>query len=167
MAASAACAQQPSAQGPAQIPKTTAKTLAGIEVTIPESGASGLLLVVIAFSHKGGTQAEDWNKRIAAAFQKDATVHFYAAADLEGVPSLVKGMVLHGMRSGTTAEEQARFLLIEKDGAKWKALVNYSAEDDAYVVLATASGSVLWQAHGAATDAAFGELQKQIEQHLK
>ncbi|MGA7854538.1 MAG: hypothetical protein WCA15_14520 [Candidatus Acidiferrales bacterium] len=134
--------------GGQQIPATQAKTLAGTSVSFPDAASGKPLLFVIGFSHKGGEQCESWNKKLSSLYLNDSRVWYYEAADFQGVPSLILKMILHGMRKEIPANQHPRFVLLESNEQEWKKLANYSAPDDAYVILASPSGRLVWQTKG-------------------
>ena len=148
--------RSPAAQ---QIPATEAKTLDGTTVSFPHEASGRPLLFVIGFSHKSSDQCEGWNKRLAPVYLKSAQVFYYQLADLTGAPSFAMKMILHGMRKQVSPEEQSRYVLLEGNDDKWKTLVSYSAPDDAYVVLTSPNGHVLWQARGPVTDPQIAALE--------
>jgi hypothetical protein len=156
----------PAASHAQQIPATQAKTLDGTAVSFPDAATGKPLLFVIGFSHKGGEQCREWNKQLAPVYLKDAHVVYYEAAVLVGVPSLVMKMILHGMRKDIPGDEQSRFVLLESNEQAWKTVANYSAPDDAYVILAIPGGHVVWQTHGAANDAQVAALQSAVAKLL-
>lgn len=141
-----------------QVPATRAEALDKSVVTFPQSNSAKPLLLLIGFSHKSQKQCNLWNARLKPAYLIDTQVAYYELADFQGVPSLVMAMILHGMRREIPRDEHAHFVLLQSDEAKWKALVNYSAPDDAYLIVADPSGRVLWQTNGALTDQKYSEL---------
>jgi hypothetical protein len=149
-----------------QIPATQAKTLDGTAVSFPDAATGKPLLFVIGFSHKGGEQCREWNKQLAPVYLKDAHVLYYEAAVLAGVPSLVMKIILHGMRKDIPGDEQSRFVLLESNDQAWKTVVDYSAPDDAYLIVANHSGHVAWQTHGAVNDAQVAALQSAVAKLL-
>lgn len=156
----------PAASHGPQIPATQAKTLDGTAVSFPDGATGKPPLFVIGFSHKGGEQCRAWNKQLAPLYLKDTRVLYYEAAVLVGVPSLVMKMILHGMREDIPSEEQSRFVLLENNDQAWKTVVNYSAPDDAYVIVANPRGHVAWQTHGAVNDAQVAALQSAVAKLL-
>jgi hypothetical protein len=93
-------------------------------------------------------------------------IDYYELADFQGGPSFVMWMILHGMRREIPKDEQSRFVVLYSNEDKWKKLVGYSAPEDAYLVVADPSGNVLWQAHGAPSDAKQTELQAVLRKQL-
>jgi ATP synthase subunit 10 len=145
--------------GGQQIPATQAQTLAGTTVSFPDVASGKPLLFVVGFSHKGGEQCEAWNKQLSPLYLNDSRVSYYEAADFQGVPSLILKMILHGMRKEIPANQHSRFVLLESNEEEWKKLANYSASDDAYVILASPGGRVVWQTKGPMDPAQLQALQ--------
>ena len=144
------------------IPPINAKALDDSQVMLPKTGSNQMLILVLGFSHKSGDYCEPWDKRLAAEFRTDAHVEYYQLPVLAGAPSFVRPMILKGMRKGVAPAEQARFVPIYDHEAEWKKLVNFSAPDDPYVLLARPDGTVVWQNHGAFSKALYGELKNAI-----
>ena len=150
-------------QGDGQvIPPINAKALDDSQVALPQAGSGQLLILVLGFSHKSGDNCATWGKRLAAEFHSDAHVEYYQVPVLAGAPSFVRPMILSGMRKGVPPTERGRFVPIYDHEAEWKKLVNFSAPDDPYVVLVWPDGSVVWQNHGAFSEALYGELKNAI-----
>jgi len=145
--------------GAQQIPVTQARAIDKSVVTFPRSDNGKPLLLLISFSHKGEKQCDRWNERLKPAQMSDPRVFYYELADFQGVPSFVMRFVLHGIRRKIPKDEWSHFVPFYADEEAWKKLVNYSAPEDAYLVVADAAGRVLWQAHGAPTDQNYAELQ--------
>ncbi|MFZ0859557.1 MAG: hypothetical protein WB781_10265 [Candidatus Sulfotelmatobacter sp.] len=145
-----------------QVPVTQAKALDKSVVTFPQSDSRKPLLLLISFSHKGEKECDSWNQRLKPAYLSEPRVAYYELADFQGVPSFVMRMVLHGMRRKVPRDEWPHFVPFFSDEEAWKKLVGYAAPEDAYLVVADASGHVLWQEHAAPTDLKYAELQAVI-----
>jgi hypothetical protein len=145
------------------IPAVNAVALDGSRVVLPNPGAQQVLILTLGFSHSSADGCESWNKRIAADYGADARVAYYQIPNLEGAPGIVIPMILHGMRRNVPAAAHAHFVPVYDHEAEWKKLVNFSGADDAYVVVATADGRVVWQGHGRWTEAGYGELRRSVE----
>ena len=148
--------------GAQSIPPINAKALDDSQVILPRTGTSKLLILVLGFSHKSGENCTPWDKRLAGEFQSDALVEYYQIPVLAGAPSFVRPMIVRSMRKGIPANEQARFVPVYDHEAEWKKLVNFSAEDDPYVVLVRPDGKVIWQTHGLLSEAPYSELKNAI-----
>ena len=152
--------QQTTPPNSQSVPQTQEKALDGSAVSFPNNGK--LLLLVIGFTHKSDKQCEGWNQKLKAAYFHNPQVAYYEMADFQGVPSFVMWMISHGLHRKIPKDEQAYFVPFFHHEDKWKKLTGYSVPEDAYLIVATADGRVLWQTHGSPTDATFAELLQAI-----
>lgn len=145
------------------IPAIKAKALDNSEIALPDPGRRQILILVVGFSKKSGELCQVWGKKISADYRADGRISYFVVPVLQGAPSLVRPMILHGMRKGLPAQELPHFLPLYSNESEWKKLVNFAAPDDAYLVVATPDGHPVWQAHGAYSDAIYAELKKFVE----
>jgi len=157
-----ALAAVPSLSCAQSIQPVKAKALDESEVVLPVPNGRQLLLLVIGFSHKSGEACSAWGKRLAPSYTSDPHTTYYQLAELQSAPAFVRGMIIHGMRKDVPPAQQAHFVPLFDHEAEWKALVQFSAPDDPYVVLAAPDGRVLWQTHGAVSDSVFAALQSTV-----
>jgi hypothetical protein len=148
------------------IPPIKGKALDDSDVVLPKPGGQQYLILVIGFSHKSGELCGGWGKRITADFSSDPHVTLYQLAELQAAPSLIRGMIVHGMRKDVPATQHSHFVPLYDHEDEWKKLVSFSAPDDAYVLLTTPDGKVLWQARGAVNDNTYGELKAAVAKSL-
>jgi hypothetical protein len=148
------------------IPPVKAKTLADTDIVLPQPSGAQILILVLGFSHKGGEVCTPWGKRLSADFHSDTRVTYYQLPVLQGAPSLVRPMILRGMRRDMPAEQQSHFIPILDHEDEWKKLVNFSAPDDCYILLADPRGHVVWQTHGPVTDASHDALKSALSKLL-
>jgi len=146
------------------IPPIDAKALDDSHVVLPKTGSTQMLILVLGFSHKSGDNCSPWDKRLAAEFHTDARTEYYQIPVLANAPSFVRPMILKGMRKGVPLNEQARFVPVYDHEPDWKKLVNFSAPDDPYLILAHPDGLVVWQEHGLFSEKLYGELKDAIAQ---
>jgi len=144
------------------IPPVKAKALDDSEVVLPKPGSQQFLILVLGFSHKSGENCTPWDKRIAADYGSDSHITYYQLPVLAGAPSMIRPMILHGMRKDVPAFLHPHFVPIYDHEEDWKKLVNFSGADDAYILLASPDGHVLWHTHGPLGDSAYAELQSNI-----
>ena len=144
------------------IPGVKTKALDDSEVVLPKAGSRQVLVLIVGFSKKGGDVCGAWNKRMAAEYSEDAGVVYYSLPMLEDAPRFVRPMIVHGMKKGATAKELAHMAPVTAGEEEWKKVVGYAAADDAYLIVADAEGKVVWQGHGAYSDAGLGELKKVV-----
>ena len=149
------------------IPALKAKALDDSDVSLPKPSAQQVDILIIGFSKKSGALCQPWAKHVSTELLLDPRVNYYQIAHLEGVPSLIKPMILHGMRNDMNSAQQAHMVPVYEKQDEWKKLVNFSAPDDAYIVLTDPNGRVFWQFHGPFSDSAYGELKKALSNLLQ
>lgn len=131
------------------VPPTTAKALDGSAVTFPGSQNQKLLLVIVGFSHKSSADFKEWNQRVLSPYLNDPHIDYYELADLQGVPSLVKTMILHGMRREVPKAQHSHFAPLTAGEEDWKKAVGYSPANNTYLILAEPTGHIVWKTSGA------------------
>jgi len=144
LAALPACAQQ--------IPHIDVTTLSNGHVVLPASGSRKPIVIVVAFSAKGGDDSGAWNKRFQPVYTKDSRFDYLELADFQGVPSFVMKMILHGMRRSVQEPEKSHLAPFYASEGDWKTLVRANDKNIAYVLVADPSGHIVFQTHGPATD---------------
>jgi hypothetical protein len=146
-----------------RIPTAHGTTFAGSQVTLPDDLRGRVGVLVIGFSKSSGDVCKGWGQRLAGSYGDSRDVSYYQMPVLEGVPKLLRGMVVKSIRSGVPGAEQAHFLPMFSDEAEWRKVSRYANPDDAYVLVVDAEGRVRWQTSGKVTDAGFGDLKEQVE----
>jgi len=149
------------------IPITQAATLNGTSVSFPDAASAKPLLFVLGFSHKSSEPCKAWDKRLSPLYLNDSRILYYQAADFQGVPSLILKMILHGMKKEIPANEHSRFVLLQTNEDQWKSVAQFSAPDEAYILLSDPAGHIVWQTHGPATDDQLSALQAAVKAQLK
>ena len=132
-------------------PRIQGETLAGKKVELP-GAFGGQVVVVMGFTHGSQAQTKVWGQRLRGQGA-------WSVAVLQDVPRLVRGMVVHGIKSGTPKEEYDRFLLVYSGEKELKDAAGVETPDDAYVMVVDGTGAIRWRFHGPATDAAVREVQ--------
>jgi hypothetical protein len=138
----------------------------GSSVSFPDPASAKPLLFVLGFSHQSSGPCEAWNKRLSPLYLNDSHILYYQAADFQGVPSLMLKMILHGMRKQIPANEHSRFVLLQENEEQWKGAAKFSVANEPYILLTNPAGNIVWQTHGAVTDAEFAALQAAIKAQL-
>jgi hypothetical protein len=118
----------------------------------PKSQSHRLLLVVVGFSHKSSGDFKEWNQRALSPYLNDPRIDYYEMADLQGVPSLIRTMILHSMRREVPKAQHSHFAPLTDGEDEWKKAVGYSATKDTYLILAEPAGRIVWQTSGAPDD---------------
>ena len=141
------------------IPAIRAKALDNSEIILPRPGSQQFLILIVGFSQKSGKLCEAWSKKISGDYHTDARIAYFTLPVLQSAPSLVRPIIVHGMRKGVPAEELRRFVPLYSNESDWKKIVNFSAADDAYLIVAAPDGHPVWQAHGSYSDAIYTDLK--------
>lgn len=147
----------------AGVPAVRGTTLAGGKVALPEDlkGKTGVLIV--GFSKGASAEAAAWGKRLAGDKAHSGDLVYYEVAMLEGVPRLLRGIVLKQIKSSVSEAGQAHFLPVYEHQAEWKAAAGYTRPDDAYVLVVDGTGAVRARIQGAPTDVAYVQLLQGIQ----
>lgn len=149
-----------------QIPHTEAQSLTSQPVVVPVPGATKPLVVIIAFSSKGGDDSLAWNKAFHMRYETDPRIDYVELADFQGVPSFTMGMILHGMRRSVPEPEKSHLAPFFSQEDMWKKAVSCKDTKVAYVLLADQSGHVVWQTTGPASDQKVAALETAIVELL-
>jgi hypothetical protein len=144
------------------LPPLQAKTLDGAPVVLPGEGRTKPLLLLLGFAHKSDDDFKKWAERARTPYVSASRIDYYELIDLQGVPSIINKMILHGMRGEVKEPRRSHFATFYQHDAEWKMLVKYSDPNVAYVVLADPQGHVVWQSKGPADEAKALELESEI-----
>jgi len=144
------------------IPPVQTKTLDGAAVVLPGDQRTKPVLLLVGFSHKSDDDFRKWAALARKPFVSDSRIDYYELVDLQGVPSLINKVIVHGMRQAIAEPRKAHFAPFCQHEAEWKTLVHCDEPAVAYVMLADAQGHVLWQGKGPATEARALELESMI-----
>lgn len=133
----------------AALPATHATTLSGTSMTLPVLGHPMLLLV--GFSRQSGAAADAGWKQAQPFCTAHPEVACYEVAMLEDAPAFIRGMIVHGMRSGQPQSKHNQFAIVVENEAAWKQALQVENTDEATAVLLDAAGKIAWQTSGDAT----------------
>ena len=137
-------------------PSVECENLRNEKVTIPEASKGHSAVFVIGFTHASQTQTKVWAAKL------EPETHPYSVAVLEDAPRLVRGMAIHGMKTGVAPELRGRFLVVFHGEQELKQAVGFDRPDDAYVVVVDRDGLIHWSFHGPFAETAFAELNRQL-----
>lgn len=146
------------AQSP--LPRFDGEALSGLKVTMPGAVNGHAALLVIGFTHASGPHCTDWSKRLESEFRSDTALERYTVVFLEDAPKLVRGVAIHGIKSGVPKEEYNNFLIVTAHAKEVQAAVRFSAPDDAYLVLLGGDGTIRWTFHGPISDDPIRQLRE-------
>lgn len=145
------------AYGQQSIPGIEGETLSGKKVSLPAAAAGRSALLIIGFTHGSEAQTRAWSQRVRDRFP------VWSIAVLEDVPGLVRGMVKHGIKSGTPKELYDHFLLVYHGEKQLKQAAGFDKPDDAYLLAIDKGGVITWRYHGPVTDAAVEQVRAHLE----
>lgn len=138
-----------------QLPHVDGENLLGLKTVLPDAVAGHPAVIVIGFTHASQSQSKAWVARL----QHQLPV--YTIAVLEDAPRLVRGMAVHGMKSGVPEDQRDRFIVIYHNEKELQQAAGFDAQDDAYVLLLDKDGGIRWRFHGPVTDTAIEQLKSQ------
>lgn len=150
------------AQG--QVPASHATTFSGQSIAFPEVLAGRPAILVVSFSRKGGEAARQWNERLSRDFGSNPAIAYYNLPMLADVPSLLRRMVTSAIKKSVPSRDHPHFAPLFDHAAEWKSAAGYATKDDAYVLLVSREGRIVWRAHGPCSDALLHELSAKLQQ---
>jgi hypothetical protein len=150
-----------------QIPRVDEQNLAGHRVVLPDGVAGKVAVLVLGFTRASKEPSTAWAGKIQKDLGANSGVGVYSMPVLEDVPSLIRGVVISGIRRGVPENLRDHFVPVLHNEAEWKKLVSYKEPDDAYLVVLDRSGKIAYQAHGPLSDQSYAQLQQQVESLLK
>ena len=150
-----------------QFPRLQEQNLNGRPVVLPDAVARKVTVLVVGFSHASSTPTGAWAKRAQDDFGKNPNFALYQLAVIEDAPRFIRGMITSGMKKGIQETQRAFVVTVVHQEAELKKLVNYSAADDAYIVVLDRSGKVAYQTHGSTVDSAYVELHAKVQSLLQ
>ena len=116
----------------------------------------------MGFSHGSQSQVKAWTDRANAEFHNNPHIAVYSMAVLEDAPRLVRGMAVHGIRSGVPAGQRDHFVIIYQGEADLKRIAGFRKADDAYLLLLDPTGGINWTTRGPANDSLMADLKERI-----
>ena len=109
------------------IPAIKAKALDNSEIILPHPGRRQFLILIVGFSQKSGKLCEAWSKKVSTYYHSDTRIAYFSLPVLQSAPSLVRPMIVYGMRKGVPAQELRRFIPLYSNESDWKKFVNFSS----------------------------------------
>lgn len=103
-----------------QMPHITGQTLAAKQIDFPSACAGSVCIIVIGFSHGSKSQVKAWTDRANTEFHNNRNIAVYSIDVLEDAPCLVRGMAVHGMKSGVPDGKRDHFAIVFKGEAALK-----------------------------------------------
>jgi hypothetical protein len=145
------------------MPTIEGQSLSGHQVVLPEAVAGQRAILVIGFSHGSQKAMERWDKEIDEQVRAGSDVPLYNIAVIQDAPRFVRGMITHGMKGTVPAARQDHFLTVVRGEEELKKAVDFSAGDNAYIVVLDASGKMVFHTHGEPSETAKKQLIEDIK----
>jgi len=127
----------------AGLPSTHGENLNGQQIEFPGVLQGKVSVCVFGFSKTAGDPAKAWMTRL----EKEG-IEAWSVADLEGAPSLVRGMIKSSMRKGTSESLRGRSLVLTKDEKAWKQALGATQPDLPVVAVFDSNGQTAWTYEG-------------------
>lgn len=147
-----------------EMPHITGQNLIDQPIDFPSVCAGSICVIAIGFTHASQSQVRAWTDRARSEAHKNPPLAIYSIAVLEDAPRFVRGMAVHGMKSGTPAADRSRFVVVYAGEKELKRITGFQKPEDAYILLLDSKGDIEWTTHGPVTDAALSDLTRQIAQ---
>ena len=155
------------AQTTTRFPQIQGETFAGRKVQLPDDVRGKVAVLIFGFTKASSKATGAWAKKISAEFGSRKDFELYQLPVLEDVPRLIRAMVISGIKKGVPENERDHFVLILQGEAGLKKAVNYTAPDDAYLVILNREGKVVQQMHEPVQDFDYPRIRQQLESLLK
>ncbi len=149
------------------IPALETTALDNQKVAIPAPAPRKAHILIFGFQRDSDKPMAAWDHLIAPAYAGNPQIAYYAIPVLEGVPGLIKPVILRGMRKSLSPEQQSRYAPIFEGAAAIKKAVDFGDSHFAYVTVISPERRVVWSTHAAASEQAFVQLRKALEPLLK
>ena len=150
----------------AVVPKIRATALDGHPVELPEALSGHVTVLILGFGKHSADATTAWEKPVRTQFAHPPAIAFYDMAMLQEVPSFVRSLVVHSIRTKVPDVLQPNFLPLFDHEEEWKRVTGYAAAqpDAAYVLLVDGRGTVRWSTHEAFSLAGLKRLREAAQQ---
>jgi hypothetical protein len=145
-----------------EMPHITGQTLVNKQIDFPSACAGSACIIVIGFSHGSRSQVKAWTDRANTDLHNGPTVAVYSMAVLEDAPRLVRGMAVHGIKSGIPDGQRDHFAVVYQGEAALKRVAGFRKTNDAYVLLMDRTGNIIWTTSGPVSDTLFSDLKNHL-----
>jgi hypothetical protein len=135
------------------------ETLSGDHLPLGNVLGTAGTLIVVGFTNDSKNHIKPWIGHLNAEITSDARFRTVQVADLQGVPGLFRGFAINGIKDSFAKKDQDWFFVVFKDDNRWKEIVGYKNQDDAYLVLIGNRNQILWKYNGDFNPSALNELK--------
>jgi hypothetical protein len=143
------------------LPVLSVQTLSGHTLSIPRD-LHAPTIFIIGFTKKSREQTKAWAHRLRADKITPLRISLRDVIVLDDVPGLFRGFVIKQLQASIPLNLRDEILIVTQDAELWKRSAGFTSEDDAYLLLADAKGTIAWRMHGAVSDAGYAALQQSI-----
>ncbi len=143
-------------------PITHAETLSGAKIDFPEAIQGKAVVCVFAFSHEAGGKIRPWTDALSKDQVIPVGTELWSVADVEGAPSIVRGMIRSSFRKSTPQSLWEHTLVMTSNSKVWQRALHVTHDKVPMVVLFDASGHVTWIHEGLFDSAALDELKAHL-----
>jgi ATP10 protein len=147
-----------------QLPKVTTETLAGNTLDLPSALSGRVAVLCIGFTHASQSEVKAWSTTLRSRSSQEPGVDIYSVAVLEDAPRLIRGMIVHSIKSSEPPADYSTFLIVNKNEKELKQAVGFGAGAEAYVVVLDPAGAIEYKLHGPPTAAAERDLNTHISE---
>lgn len=147
------------------LPRIEGESLSGKSVTLPDSSAGRLAILIVGFTHESHVQCKVWDDLLESRLASRSDVALFPIAVFQDVPRLVRPVAARSIRGATPKAEWDRFLLLYNNKSELLSAVGLSAKldgpgkDDAYLLVLDRSGAIRWKTHGPYSDSGVKQLE--------
>jgi hypothetical protein len=144
------------------LPPIEGESLSGKRIALPEEAKGRAAVLLFTFSRRAGDAARVWSEAIAKPDVADFEISSYRILVLGGIPRLLRGFVVAGIKKGMPPSLHHTTLKLFGDQESWKARLGVRSSDDPQLVILDREGSVRWLHAGPCDDDAVQRLVEQL-----
>lgn len=151
------------AQTTQPLPHIEGENLAGHKLVLPDNASGKVAVLVFGFTKASKEPTGAWADKTLAEFGSRSGFELYQLPVLEGVPRIIRGMVISSMKKGVKADRREHFMPVLQGETALKKLVGYKEPDDAYLVVLNPAGEIVQQLHGRYSDSEYEGLKGKLQ----
>jgi hypothetical protein len=144
------------------LPAIEGESLTGKRINLPEGAKGKIALLVFTFSRKAGQGARAWAEALEKLEDPEPNLASYRILVLEGVPRILRGLVIAGIKKGMPAALHGTTVKLFAQEDSWKVRLGVRSRDDPYLLILDRESQVRWLYAGACDDAGVRQLAEQL-----
>jgi hypothetical protein len=144
------------------MPTLAGDFLTGRTASLPAAAAGKVALVMLGFTYDSRLAVERWGGWFATATTGRSDVTYFEVPMLGGAARLGRFFIDRGMRKNTPPAKHEQVITVYGNTAPWKARLGVTGdtEQQAWLLLVDAAGTIRWMHHGDFDQAAAARLQE-------